>query len=169
MNRFWAGLPIAVMAAVPLWTETSAAVIVIETVAILLCVIGVLRDLLVAVTTGAVYATIGYAVALWLENTGVNVVGAAVFGLALLFLLDLSEFGRRFHGAQVATDIVQTQVWYWLGRAALIIGAVLSLTLAGTVLGMLVPGAGRAIAAGLGVVIAFAGALYAGIYRAEPR
>ena len=71
MNRFWAGLPIAVMAAVPLWTETSAAVIVIETVAILLCVIGVLRGLLVAVTTGAVCATTGYAVALWLENTGV--------------------------------------------------------------------------------------------------
>ena len=87
MNRFWAGLPIAVMAAVPLWTETSAAVIVIETVAILLCVTGVLRNLLVAVTTGAVCATIGYAVALWLENTAVNVVGATVFGLALLFLL----------------------------------------------------------------------------------
>ena len=114
-------------------------------------------------------AAIGYAVALWLENTGVNVVGAAVFGLALLFLLDLSEFGRRFHGAEVATDIVQTQLWYWLGRATLIIGAVLSLTLAGTVLVSLVPGVGRAITAGLGVVIVFAGALYAGIYRAEPR
>jgi hypothetical protein len=162
MNPFWAGLPIAVMAAVPLWTGISASVVVIEALAILLCAIGVQRHSLGPVTMGAVFATMGYAVALWFAADGIDVIGATAFGLALLFLMDLSEFGRRFHGATVAVSVIRGQTAYWIARAALILGAVALITLAGSVLASLVPAQGSAVIAGLGVVIAFAGAVYAG-------
>jgi hypothetical protein len=108
------------------------------------------------------FATTGYAVALWFAADGIDVTGATAFGLALLFLMDLSEFGRRFHGATVAVSVIRGQTAYWIARAALILGAVALLTLAGSVLASLVPAQGSAVIAGLGVVIAFAGAVYAG-------
>ena len=167
MNRLWAGLPIAVMAAVPLWTGASASVVVIEALGILCCVIGVQQRSLASVTTGAAFATTGYAVALWLTAGGVDVIGATAFGLALLFLIDLSEFGRRFRGAAVAVSVIRAQTAYWIGRVALILGAVAFLTLAGSVLSSFVPAAARAVITGLGVVIAFAGVLCASLSRTE--
>ena len=89
----------------------------------------------------------------------------AVFGLALLFLLDLSEFARRLHGAAVANEVARAQTAYWLGRTAIIVGAVALLTLGGSVVASFVPGAGRAAIAGLGVIVAFAGALRGAIIR----
>ena len=74
---------------------------------------------------GAVFATMGYAVALWFAADGIDVIGATAFGLALLFLMDLSEFGRRFHGATVAVSVIRGQTAYWIARAALILGAVM--------------------------------------------
>jgi hypothetical protein len=109
-----------------------------------------------------------YAIAIWSENHGVDVIGAAIFGLALLFVLDVSEFARRFDGAQIANDVMRAQIKYWLGRAALIAGAIALLTVGGSAVAAIVPGVGRAVIAGLGAVIAFAGALYGGIAR-SPR
>ena len=166
MSRLWTALPVMLMAAVPIWTDSSAAVSVLVVVACLLCALGVLADTSIPVTAGASVATIGYAVALWSERTkGVDVFGAAVFGLSVLFLLDWSEFGRRFRGAHVADDVLRAQAAHWLGRAAIIAGAVAALSLFGFVLSLLVPGTGRAVLAGCGAILAFAGALRAGIVR----
>ena len=165
MNRFWPGLAIVLMAAVPIWTEDSAPVIVIEVLAGLFCVLGIVRHSPGSVTAGSVLALVGYAVALWSATHGVDVVGAAVLGLALLFLLGLGEFARRFHGAAVANEVVRTQTAYWLGRTAIIVGVVALLTLGGSVVASFVPGAGRAAIAGLGVIVAFAGALRGAIIR----
>jgi hypothetical protein len=165
MNRIWAGLPIAMLVAVPLWTESSVLVFAIEALAVLSCAVGVLLRSLALVTTGAVFATAGYAVALWSANAGFDAISGSIFGLAMLFLLDLSEFGRRFHGAQVANDVVRAQTAYWLRRAAIIVLTVALLVLSGSVLGLLVPASGRAVIAGLGTVIAFGGALYPAMRR----
>ncbi|HTW54131.1 MAG TPA: hypothetical protein VME45_19745 [Stellaceae bacterium] len=116
-------------------------------------------------TAGSVIAVIGYAVALWSAGPGIDVIGAALFGTALLFLLDLHEFARRFRGADIANEVLRAQTAYWLGRAASIAVAVAALAAGGFVLSLLVPGAGRAVVAGLGAVLAFAGALNAGIVR----
>jgi len=167
MNRIWAGLPIAVMVAVPLWTSASAFVYMMELLAVLVCIGGVLRYSLGALSAGAGLAIIGYTVALWSSAAGVDVIGATAFGLALLLLLDLGDFARRFRGAAVASSVIRAQSVYWAGRATLIFGAVIFLTLVASALAGIVPGAGRAVMAGLGAVLAFAGALYAGMRRTE--
>jgi hypothetical protein len=165
MNRWWTALPLALMAAVPIWTAPSFPVVVIEAAASLFCILGIFRAMTGPVTAGCVIAVIGYALALLAAEPGVDVVGAALFGTALLFVLDLHEFARRFRGADVAQEVLRAQAIYWLGRSVIIAGAVAAVAAAGFVFSLLVPGAGRAVVAGLGAVLAFAGALNAGIVR----
>jgi hypothetical protein len=165
MNRLWIALPLLVIAAVPTWIRPSAPVAALEAIACLLCALGVFWRAASPVTAGGCTAIIGYAFALWSGNDGVDVIGAAIFGLALLSLVDLSEFARRFSGAEIADDVMRAQTTYWLGRATLIAGVIAALTLGGAAVGAIVPGMGRAVIVGLGAVVAFAGALYGGIVR----
>ncbi len=78
----------------------------------------------------------------------------------MLFLLDWSEFTRRFRGAEIAIDVLQQQFVYWLQRAVIISGIIAALALAGFMMSSLVPPGGRAIVTGLGALLAFAGAIY---------
>jgi len=165
MNRWWTALPIAGLLAVPVWTAPSTPVIVIEAVGCLVAALGVYRFAKSAVVSGCVIGLLGYTFAVWSEGRGVDVIGSAIFGFTVLSLLDLSEFGRRFDGAAVAPDVVRAQVIYWLGRAAVVAVAVAALAALGYALSMLVPGGGRAIIAGAGALLAFGGALGAGITR----
>jgi hypothetical protein len=165
MIRWWTALPLALTAGVPIWTAPSAPIVAIEAAACSCCLLGILRSITGPVTAGCVTATIGYAVALWSSGPSVDIVGAALFGLALLFLLDLHEFARRFRAADVAGDVLRAQAAYWLGRVVAVAAAVLGLTAGGYVLSLVVPGSGRAVVGALGAVLAFAGALNAGIVR----
>lgn len=169
MSRWWAMLPLVVVTAVPIGTGLSWPVVAIAGAGFLLCTLGIGLGALAPVTAGAVFAIVGYAAALWLDGDGVNVVAATVFGLALLFLLDVSEFARRFRGAEIASDVIGGQIAYWLGRAVAIVVAVALLTVSAFLLSLLVPSGARAVIAGLGVVITFAAALYAGIIPTESR
>jgi hypothetical protein len=166
MTRLWAAVPLMLMAAVPLWTAASTPVLAIVALACLLCTAGMLADAPTPVTAGASLGTIGYAVALRTADAGgIDAIGAAIFGLAVLFLLDLSGFARRFRGAEIAADVLRAQAAYWLGRIAIVAAAVAALSLGGFVLSVLVPGEGRAVIAGFGAILAFAGALRTGIIR----
>ena len=163
MNRWWAMLPLIVTAAVPVWTGPFWPVIAIVGTGFLLGGLGIGLSALMPVTAAAVLATVGYAAALWLGGSGIDVAAATVFGLALLFLLDLSEFARRFRGAEIAADVVRSQIAYWLGRLVLIVIALAVLTACASLLAIVVPNGTGSITAGIGVIIAFAAALYAGI------
>jgi hypothetical protein len=165
MSRWWTAWPLVAIVAVPIWTAPSAAVVAIEAVAVLLCIFGICRSMTGPATAGCVVAAGSYALALVSAPASVDVVGAAVFGLALLFLLDLSEFARRFGGATIAPAVMRAQTGFWLGRATAGAGAVAALTVGGLVVSLVVPGSSRAVVAGLGAVFAFAGSLYAGIIR----
>jgi hypothetical protein len=167
MSRYWTLLPVLVMAGVPIWSVPSDPVIAIEGLAALLCVGGIFAGALGLVTVGGVIGTIGYAVAAVTAPSGADVVGAAVFGLALLCLLDLSEFSRRFRGAAISRAVLRAQIAYWLARAGLSAAAVAALLLCAAALSMLVPGSARAVIAGAGAILAFGGALRAGIGRPE--
>jgi hypothetical protein len=169
MNRWWTALPLAVIAAVPVWTAASALVVAIGAAAWILCALGICLTRSGPIAAGCVIAVIGYAAALWTAGTAVDIVGSALFGTALLFLLDLSEFTRRFRGAEIATDVIRAQLAYWLGRAAVIAGAAAALTVVGFVLSVWVPGAGRTVVVGLGAILAFAGALRVGVVRRPDR
>jgi hypothetical protein len=169
MTRSWAALPIIVMAGLPLWVAPSAPVMLIEAVAGLFCALGVLRHALVPVMAGGALAMIGYALALWSADAGVDIIGAAVFGIALVLLLDVGESGRRWRGADIAVEVLRAQLAYWFGRSAIAAAAVVLLSLCGAVLAVFVPAGERAIVAGLGVLIAFAAVLYAGLARGPRR
>lgn len=167
MSRWWAMLPLAAVAGVPICTGPSWPVIATTGAGVLLCALGIGLGGLGPITAGAVFAIIGYTAALCLGGGGVNVLASMVFGLALLFLLNVSEFARRFRGADVAADVIRGQTAYWLGRAVAIVAVVAMLTACGFLLSLLVPSSARAVVAGLGVMIAFAAALYAGIVPTE--
>src|SRR5262249_1152579 len=143
MNRIWIAPPIGVMAAVPLLTSVSAPVYGIELLAILFCVFGVIRYSLGALSAGAGLAIIGYTIALWSSAGGVAVMGGRAFGLALIFLLDLGEFAHRFRGAAIASSVVRAQTVYCVGRAALIVGAIMLLALFASAMAALIPGPSR--------------------------
>jgi hypothetical protein len=165
MMRYSALIPTAILVAVPLWTAASLPVVIIGVVAGLFCGIGVLRLWLPSITAGGSLALIDYALAASLAGSGLDIVGAAAFGLALLFLLDLAEFAGRFRGAEITAAVRRTQIAFWLGRAAVATAAVALLTLGAAVLAYLIPVLGRPIVAGLGAAITFAGAMHAGIVR----
>ncbi len=167
MTRWCAAIPILVMTGLPIWTAPSPLAAPIEGLAAILCAIGVVRGALGPVTAGASFAVIGYAVALWSTDAEVNVLAAGIFGLALLFLFDLSEFARRLRGAKIIGAPMREQIAYWLGRAALASGAMALLILCGSALARIIDSETGAVAAGLGAVIAFAAAIYAAGVRSE--
>ncbi len=169
MTRSWTALPIIVIAGLPMWLAPSAPVMLIAAAAGLLCALGILRHALAPVMAGGVFAMLGYALALWSAGAGIDVIGAAVFGIALLVLLDLSDAARRWHGAEIAAEVVRAQLAYWFGRTAIAAAAVALLSVCGAVLALLVPADERAIVAGAGALIALAAALYAGIARGARR
>ncbi|HTT80283.1 MAG TPA: hypothetical protein VMF86_11445 [Stellaceae bacterium] len=165
MKRRWTAPPIVVMAAVPIWTAPSASVITVAAIAAAVAAIGVIRRATGGVVAGCILAAIGYALAVWSERPGLDVIGATIFGLAVLALLEWSEFARRFRSVDVAGEALRRQRAYWLGQAAVVVGTVAALTLAGFVVSLLIPAVARAVVTGAGAVLAFAGALGAGIVR----
>jgi hypothetical protein len=168
MSRYWVAIPLAVVLGLPLWIDLSWPVAVLQALALLFCAAGLAVGVLGLMTAGCALAVIGYAAALWLSAADVDVVAGAIFGFAQLFTLDLSQFERRFRGAAVADDVMKAQWVFWFGRAAVIAVAVAALILAAWGLSLLVPSAGRAVVAGIGAIIVFAAALYAGVVRTEP-
>jgi hypothetical protein len=167
MSRYWAILPALVMIGAPIWTDRSGLVIAIEGFAALLCAAGMITHALRPVTAGAIAAMIGYAVAAGNATGGADIVSATVFGLALLSLLDLSEFTRRHRGAVVSAVAWRGLATYWLARGAVIAVATAVLVLCAAAFAAVVPGSARAVVAGAGALLAFAGALRAGIGRPE--
>jgi len=167
MSRYWALLPVLVIGGVPIWNGASDLVIAIEGLAALLCIGGIFSRALALITAGGVIGTIGYAVALVTLVGGADIVGAVAFGLALLALLDFSEFARRFQGAAIGAAVLRTQIAYWLARAGLMAAAAGALLLCAAAVATLVPGSARAVIAGAGALLAFGGALRAGIGRPD--
>jgi len=167
MNRYWAIVPVLVMIAVPIGRSPTVVVIAVELTAALSSVLGLVIGRLGLVTAGSVIAAIGYTVSVSDPDAGTDLTGAAMFGLAVLFLLDLSAFARRYRGATVSRAVWRMQLGYWLARAAIILGATGAVILVAMALAIIVPGPGRAVAAGAGAILAFAGALYAGIGRPD--
>jgi hypothetical protein len=119
-------------------------------------------------SAGGALAMIGYALALWSADAGVDIIGAALFGIVLVLLLDVSA-PRGCGMAPKSPPVIRMQLAFRFGRTGIATAAVVMLSLCGTVLAVFVPASGRAIVTGLGALIAFAAALYAGIARGPRR
>jgi hypothetical protein len=167
MTVYAAVIPIAILVGLPLWTAPSLSVLLVGAVSASLCAAGVLRLRMAPLTLGGSLALIDYALAASLARNGLDIVGATVFGLALVFLVDVNETVRRFRGAEVTAAVRRAQIAFWLGRAAVAIVAVVLLSLAAAVFAPIVPVLGRPVLAGSGAVIAFVGALRSGIVHGQ--
>lgn len=165
MMRYAAVMPIAVLVGVPLWTFPSLPVLFIAAVAACFCGAGALRLNLPSITAGASLALIDYTLAASVAGGGLDIVGATAFGFALLFLLDLTEFPRRFRGAEIAAAVHRTQIAFWLGRAAVAAAAIALLTLGAVIFSDAIQALGRPVVAGLGAALALVGAMRGGIVR----
>ena len=87
MIRGLAALPIPVLLGVPLLAAPSPSVAAIGLVAGTLAAVGILGLWMPPVTAAACLFLIEYAAGLWLSAAPVDPVTAAIFGIALLFLL----------------------------------------------------------------------------------
>ena len=101
------------------------------------------------------------ALALWWGAASMSVFGAIAFGLAVLVLLDATDFARRFAGAQVVDFAWRSQIASSIGRGALCFVAGILLTLIASAVELVLPASGRAMIAAMGALVAILAALSA--------
>lgn len=127
-------------------------VAVIGLVAVLLAVVGIVMPWRWPIVTAACMFIANHAIALWVTDAPVSVLGAAGFGLAQLGLLQSADLGRCVREATVSEGVLRSQIVCWVGFA--------TLTLASTMLGLAVAGPlGAALPAAAAPILAAVGAL----------
>jgi len=155
----------------PLRAAPRPAVAVTGLVAVLLAAaaIATLRRGL-ATAAACVFLT-DYAVALWIAGGPSRIVGAAGFGLSLLFLLQTVEMGRRLRHATVGAGVARSMIARGVGASvATGAAAMLVMTAAGAAATSIPFAAAPFVAAAgaVGVVLAVAAAV-TGAARAASR
>ena len=114
------------------------------------------------VTAAACVFVSDYALALWVTGPSVSVVGAASFGLALLFLLHSVELARCARHATVDAGVIRSLLVGWVGFGAAILGTAMLIMALARDLAAAVPFTAApllAAAGALGMVLALATAL----------
>jgi hypothetical protein len=113
------------------------------------------------VAAGAALALIDYGLALWLTAAPADPLGAALFGVALVLVLETADFHRRFRGAIVSAAALRGQAFRWAVGAVLGLVAATALAALALVGLRLPPGMAPLLAAAgaIGVIAGVAGAL----------
>jgi hypothetical protein len=160
MSRYSSALAIPLIIGLPFWIKPTGIVGMIAIVAGLFCLAGVLLLSLASALIGCVFALIDLAIALWWTAPSISVFGAVAFGLALLFLLEIVHFASRFRGAEIDRSAWRAQMAWWIGRAAISVGAAVVVVLVASLLTWVLPSFGRPIFAGAGALAAFIAAMF---------
>lgn len=105
---------------------------VIGLVALFLVVVGMAMPWRWPIITGACFFITNHALALWVTDAPVSVIGASGFGLALFGLLQYADLAQCTRAAIVGDGVVRSQIVRWVGFAIL--------TLASTVVGLAMAG-----------------------------
>src|SRR5262249_41285023 len=101
MRRYISAFAILWIAVVPVSVMPTRLIVALAIATGLFCIAGLLWRSLGATLAGCVLAVLALALALWWGAASMSVFGAIAFGLAVLVLLDATDFARRFAGAQV--------------------------------------------------------------------
>jgi hypothetical protein len=126
-----------------------------------LFVIGVWGTWVPLVTVGAAVTLINYTAALRLAARPPDVLTATAVGITLVLVLEIIDFGRRTHGAGVDPAVIRGQVRYWT-RLVLVGGvACVGLTADAIAFTLALPLVVAPAVAAAGVLVAFAGAVWA--------
>jgi hypothetical protein len=155
-------IPIIVLVGVPVLVLPMSLIGTLGALAGLSCAAGTLGRARPLVTTGGSLALVQYALALSLAGGPPSLLGAAAFGVALVLVLDVTEFVRRFRRATLAPPAVWRQVRHWIGST--VTGALVAVALATVATALGVSGRGAlspllAAIAALGTVAGVIGAL----------
>jgi len=102
----------------PLLIAPSTAIMVIGSVALALCCLGILFSTPVLVA-GVVLALGEYALALWLWAGPLRLTGAVLLGVGLVVLLETGDNARRARHAARGPGVVTSQLRYWAVLGAL--------------------------------------------------
>ena len=162
--RLVAGAFTLVLFLLPLHTATLPPVAVIGGTGLLLAALGIATLWRWMVTAAACVFLVDYTVALWIARAPVSVVGAAGFGLSLLFLFQAVELSRCLRDAEIGAGVYRSQIVGWMGfGAATLAATMLVVALAGAAAAS-VPFAAAPIVAAVaaaGVVLALAATMKA--------
>ena len=147
---------------VPVLTATRQAVAVTGLLGLLLAAVGIATFWRGPVTAAACVFLTDYAIALWVAGPSVSVIGAAGFGLSLLFLLQSVELGRCIRHATVEAGVVRSHIVDWVGFGAATLAATMLVMALARAFAASVPFAAAPFvtaAGALGVVLALAAAV----------
>ena len=161
MRRYISAFAIIWIAVVPVSVMPTWLIVALAIATGLFCIAGLLWRSLGATLAGCVLAVLALALALWWSAASMSVFGAIAFGLAILVLLDTTDFARRFAGAQVIDFAWRSQIASWIGRGALCFVAGILLTLIASAVELVLPASGRAMIAAMGALVAILAALSA--------
>jgi hypothetical protein len=159
MRRLAPVLAVPVLVGVPLWVEMSWLVAIVALASATLCLVAVLRTSLALATAGSTFALFSLALALRLSSSPANVLVMAVFGLALLLLLEGTHLCRRFRGATVTPSLWRRTLVWWTGRASISLALAIALAALAPLIAISLPPSWAPFAAGLGALAAFAAAV----------
>lgn len=172
MIRFPAVAFAVVLFVVPLLTAPIPALAVTGLIGLLLAAVGIAALWRWPITAAACVFLIDYATALWVAGASVSLLGAAGFGLSLLFLFQSVEMARCVRRAAVDAGVVRSQIVYWTGfGAATLAATMLVMAPAGPVAASIPFAAAPLVAAvgALGIMLALAAAVTGAIRGASRR
>ncbi|MSP50639.1 MAG: hypothetical protein EXQ95_15110 [Alphaproteobacteria bacterium] len=161
MRTLLAVMAALALAAIPPWIDDAAAVVALAVPAGAILLWSAVRPSLAAAAAGGALALAAYALALWSSQASPGLLDALAVGVALVLVVETTDFARTFRGAEVAPAIVAAVHRGW--AAAAVLGAIGVILLAGAVsladLGA--PPVFRPLLAGAGALLALAAVLAA--------
>ena len=151
-----------VLFVMPLLTAPIPPVAVTGLIGLLLAAVGIAALWRWPVTAAACVFLTDYAAALWVAGASVSAVGAAGFGLSILFLFQSVEVARCVRHASVDAGVGRSQIVRWMGFGIATLAATMLVMALASPIAASIPFAAApfvAATAALGVVLALAAAV----------
>jgi hypothetical protein len=159
MTRLVPALAIPILMGVPIWVETSWGIGLLASVSGALCVVAILRVSPSVATFGGVFALLSLALAFRHASASTDVIGSAVFGLALLLFVDGIHLCKRFDGAAVARTFWRRQIVWWIARGAIALALAILIAVLASLVRIPLSELWAPVLAAIGALAAFASAV----------
>jgi hypothetical protein len=167
MRRLAAAAAIPVLVGLPLSVDTSWMVGLVAAASGTFCILAVRRASLQLATTGGTLAVIALTLALRSSSSSPHMLVAALFGLALLLLVDGVHLLGCLDGAAIARAWWRRHLAWWSARAAISLGIAIVIAALAPLIAIALPHLWGPFVAGFGVLAAFAAALALAWPRAD--
>ena len=159
MTRLVPALAIPIVMGMPIWVETSWGVGLLASVSGALCIVALLRVSPSVATVGGVFALLALALAFRHASDSTDVVGAAVFGMALLLFVDGIHLCKRFDGAAVSSAFWRRQIIWWIARGAISLAIAIAIAVMASMVRISLSEFWAPVLAAIGALAAFASAV----------